>query len=608
MTNAHTRPARVATTALTAAVVLLAACEPSPPLPPIDTGGTPPTAADPGGVAVGSRWVRIQANLAVDDPADILATVRTARAAGADTVLFADTKIANWVGADYEQQWEERLIALRDGVRAEGMAFVVTTISVGYCTPILQRDPSLAASIPAEQMPLTVQGGVLVPTQTASLENGSFESATGNEPTGWGFQDAPGVSTFVDTTVAADGAASLRIENAAAANDARQARISTTLAVQPFQQYVLRYRFKADALDAGFIGPLVRGSGTDVHLTQQQHSLPNERGGRDYFQGADALTTDWSEIEIAFNSREFSEVDLMFGAWASDAGRMWIDAVTVEPAPTLNLVRRDALPVTLTTADGRTVQEGVDVEPISDPQLGQIEYPGNYDTYHDAPPITLAPGSSLQDGDTVLLSGYHAQLTMAGQVGCAWNEPGTFELMRTMHEQVATRLDPDGYLIDLEEVRTGGWEPTDAAYATSGAALSAHVQRVVSDARAVIGDAPLHLYGDMLDPTMNAVADFYQVKGTLDQSWVGVDPNEVRIVNWKERDALSERGRESVSHFAGLGFEQIAAGFYDADVATNHAQWQTALDGQPNIVGSMYTTWTEDFSQLEEFAALWWTE
>jgi hypothetical protein len=594
--------------ALGALTATTLACEPTPPIDPLPpTTGAPTTTTAPTGVAVGSKWVRIQANLVADDVDTIIGQVQAARDAGADTIMFADTKIANWFDAEYEARWEERVLAVRDAVHAAGMAFVVTTTSVGYCGPILGRDPSLVASMPTVDMPLTVQGDTLVPVQTAQLENGSFESSTGDEPTGWGFQDAPGTATFVDTTTATDGTASLRFENASAANDARQARISTTVQVQPNQQYVLRYRFRTDALDANFVGPLVRGTGTDVALTSQHHSLPDADGSRSYFRSADALTTDWTEIEIAFNSREFTSVDLMFGIWGSDGGRMWIDDVRVESAPTLNLVRRDGLPLTLTTPDGRTVTEGTDVAPISDPQLGQSGFQGNFDTYHDAPAITTAVGGGLVEGDTVLLSGYHAQVTTGGQVGCAWNEPRTFELMREMHASVAERISPDGVHIDLEEVRTGGWEPTDAAYPSSGAALSAHVQRVLADAREVLGDTPLYLYGDMLDPTMNAVADYYQVKGTLDQSWVGIDPGQVSIVNWKEREALSDRGRDSVSHFAQLGYEQIAGGFYDADVTTNHAQWQVALDGQPGIVGSMYTTWVEDFSQLDAFAALWWT-
>jgi hypothetical protein len=558
--------------------------------------------------AIGDAWVRVQANLLVDSVDDVMTTIRAARAAGADTVLFADTKTSNFYVAEYRDRWLERALALRDAVRAEGMAFVATTASVGYCAPILQIDPSLANAMPITDAPYVVQGGTLVPEQTATLLNGSFESYTGNEPTDWQFQDAPGTATVIDTTEAADGSASMRFDGAAAAAGNGLARVSTTVAVQPFQQYVLKYRLKADSMAANFIGPVVRGEGTDITLTNQHPSLPADSGARTYYQGADGLTTDWVEMEIAFNSREFTSVSILLGMWSSESGTSWIDDVRVEAAPTLNLVRRDSLPVAMRTEDGAAVTEGVDVEPVSDPLMGNTAYQGYFDTYHDVPAITVADGSTLAEGERVLFSGWHAQLTGDAQVGCSWNDPRTFELIRETHRQVAEQIAPDGILIDVEETRTGGWEPTDEPYGTSGAAFAAHVQRVLTDATAVVGGTPLYMWNDMLDPTMNAVADYYQVKGSLDGSWVGVDPNLARIVNWRSGDELRVDGAAGVAHFADLGFEQIVAGFYDEDVADNHVAWTTATAGQPGIVGSMYTTWTDDFTQLEPFAALWWAE
>jgi hypothetical protein len=536
-----------------------------------------------------------------------MVTVREAKAAGADTVLFADTKASNFWALDYRDRWLTKMIELRDAIRAEGMKLVVTTASVGYCAPILGIDPSIVSSIQTVDMPLVVRGDELVAEQTAQLANGSFEqSESANVPAQWGFQDGAGSVTFVDTQTAADGEASMRFDATAASQGTGMARISTNAAVQPNQQYLLRYRLKADALNAGFIGPVVRGGDTEITLTNQHPSFQNAGGGRTYSQGANNLTTEWVDIELSFNSREFTSVNLFFGVWSGRSGTAWIDDVRIEPAPTLNIVRRDSLPLTLRTETGTVVSEGIDVAPISDPQLGEIGYTGNFDTYHDAPAIRLADGSSLSEGDRVLLTGWHAQLTASGQTGCAWHEPRTFELMEEMHRQVASLIEPDGILIDVEETRTGGWEPADSEFGSSGAAFGAHVQRVLTEATAVVDGTPLFIWNDMIDPTMNATADFYQVRGTLENSWQGIDPSLVTIVNWRAGDELYESGRDGVNHFADLGFQQVVAGFYDEDVATNHAAWAAAIDGQPGIVGSMYTTWEDDFSQLDAFAALWW--
>jgi hypothetical protein len=572
---------------------------------------SPPPAANtaPALGAIGDQWVRVEANLLSDSVESVVELARTANASGADTVLFSDTKTSNWYASDYKDQWLAKILQVQAAVRAEGMAFVVTTASVGYCAPILQLDPSIANSMPITDTPLTVRGGALVPDQTASLLNGSFEaSSAANTPADWGFQDPPGVTTFIDTGVVADGAASMRFEGSASTEASKMARISTTASVRPNQQYVLRYKFRSENLDASFIGPIVRGGDTEITLTNQHPSLPTSDGGRSYFQGATDLTTGWAEMELAFNSREFDTVNLFFGTWGSSGGTAWVDDVRIEPAPTLNVVRRDSLPVELTKANGTAVVEGVDVTPIADPLLGNIAYPGNFDTYHDAPTIKALAGGGLAEGDRVSMSGYHAQLTASGQVGCAWNEPRTFELMRATHRQVARRINPDGILIDLEEIRTGGWEPTDAPFSSTGAALAAHVKRVLDDATEVVRGKPLFVWNDMLDPTLNARPDFYQVKGDLTGSWIGVNPARTRIINWRSGVELKNLGRAGVQHFARLGFEQIAAGYYDENVAENHAAWATATAGQPRIIGSMYTTWTGNFGDMDEFAALWWTD
>jgi Carbohydrate binding domain len=560
-----------------------------------------PSTAPPLPALISQKWVRTEGNLLVTPVDNILAIARNAKAAGANTVMFSDTKINLWFGdAGLAQAWLPKMTALRNGVRALGMKLVLQTTPVGYCTPVLFHDQNLTTGYPIVDAPFTVRSGALVPDSTATLVNGSFAERTGSRPTGWGYQDGAGTATVLDDAVKHDATASMRFEGVGQPNG--MARAFTEATVKPFQQYTLKFWVKAENLSAGYLGPVIETPG-GRKLSAQYYSVSNGTS-RQYFESPRSLTKDWTEMSIAFNSAEVTTINLGFGVWSATAGKLWVDDIRLESTPLLNVVRRDSLPLSMRTADGRAVQESIDVTPIRDPQLGTIEYPGNYDTYHTAPVAALATTSTLRDNDRVLLSGYHALVTTGGQVGCSWHEPKLLALFKEIHRQAAVNIGADGYLVDLEEVRTGGWEPADAPFGSSGASLSAHTQRVLSDARAVTR-VPIYTWSDMLDPTANAVTDFYQVKGTLDGSWKKIDPKVATIVNWKDLDQGTSEVA-SVKHFAGLGFKQLIAGFYDSDVTANYNSWKTATTGKPFIVGSMYTTWVNDYSKLTEFGNLWW--
>jgi hypothetical protein len=50
--------------------------------------------------------------------------------------------------------------------------------------------------------------------------------------------------------------------------------------------------------------------------------------------------------------------------------------------------------------------------------------------------------------------------------------------------------------------------------------------------------------------------------------------------------------------------QQIIAGYYDSGDGVGSAQQETAAaSGVPGLLGLMYTTWGDDYSQLENFAA-----
>ncbi len=572
--------------------------------PPPSTTPAPttavPTTSPPLPTNPGQRWVRIEGNLITTPVSTLLDRARAAKAAGANTVMFADPKINLWfANTNLAAQWLPKMKELVAGVRAEGMKIVLQTVPVGYCTPFLFNDPNMTTGYPVVNAPLTVQSGRLVPDQSASLANGSFETYSGNVPAGWDV-DSPGLASFVDSSVAKSGSVSMRFEAASAPNN--QARAFATATVKPRQQYTLRFWAKTANLSAGYLGPYVIDAATGQRLTDQHYSYRNGPS-RQYRGFTNSLSTDWTEMVIAFNSLDASSVRLALGAWGG-TGTLWVDDVRIDTTPLLNVIRRDNLPMTVRAPDGRAISEGSDITTIVDPELGQIEYTGNFDTYHASPTITLGPATTLKEGDRVFFSGYHALVTTAGQVGCSWHDPKVIALMKEVHRQAADNIGADGYLIDVEEVRTGGWEPTDAAYASSAASLSAHTQQVINDASAVTGK-PIYIWSDMFDPAANAVQSFYQVKGSMVGSGDGLDPNAVTIITWKDGDEATA-AKEAVTYFAGRGFTQIIGGFYDRDVATNFNNWRPALAGQRNIAGSMYTTFTDDYSKLTEFGQLWW--
>jgi hypothetical protein len=550
------------------------------------------------------KMVRIETNLAVTPAGSLFQTIQSAKKAGANTIVLSDTKINNWfANKSGSSRWLASVKTVRDVVHAEGMRFVLQTAPTGYAAPLLFHDPNLATGYPIVNAPLRVRSGKLVPMQTASLLNGSFEQAATHRPTGWGPQDAPGVSTFIDSLEAFEGRSSMRFENGPAANDDAMARVFTTVTVVPQQQYSLRFFVKTELLSARYIGPFIAGE-NGRSLTQQHQSVPHSDGTRTFVSAPNRWTTDWTEMVIPFNSQDQKKVTVAFGVWGHRSGTMWIDHVRVEAVPTLNLIRRPSLPLTM-TSQGNSLEEGIDTTPAVDRLLGQVGYPGYFDTYHLAPQISVPPASSLKEGDTVLLSGFHAQVTMAGQTGISWQEPAALTLMKRVHQQAAAEDLADGYLVDFEEVRTGGWEPADQAAGGTAASLGKHAQQVFRDAASTTGK-PIYTWNDMLDPTQNAIDDFYHLKGSLKGVWNYVAPDSATIINWKDEGTVATSGRASVIHFDNLGFSQIAGAFYDEPVGPNHKAWQKALNGRRNIVGSMYTTWVDDFSQLSAFGQRWW--
>ena len=136
---------------------------------------------------------------------------------------------------------------------------------------------------------------------------------------------------------------------------------------------------------------------------------------------------------------------------------------------------------------------------------------------------------------------------------------------------------------------------------TAGELLARQVNALIGRLQPL---GPLYIWSDMFDPAHNARDHFFQVEGTVAGSWKGLR-SDVTVLNWN-LDHL----HRSLLWFSGddprqpVPYKQIIAGFYDPpdhDGAAAARSEFAAARGLPGIVGAMYTTWTDDYSQLEAF-------
>ncbi len=545
------------------------------------------------------RWVRIALNLLVDRNVEqTRQIIRRAAAAGYNGVVLADFKLQTWWDPNIgvPERWRQNARAVRELARSLGMECWVSIWSVGYASGILAHDPNLVSGVPIRDAPLVARGGVLVPADKATLVNGGFEDHTGPRAAGW-FHDQPGQGSFVDTTVAHSGRASMCLNAAAHSNKAGNCRVAQTIQVRPWQQYRLSYWVHLENA-SGYYQTLVLEARSDRHLQICGYRTRGEEGAP-IIKTLHGKTADWVRQAVTFNSLDNTKVRIYIGVWGKESGgKLWVDDVQIEPVPTLNVIRRDSLPLKLVGEDGTTYEEGRDFERVVDPKLGRARWSGTFGVYHDPPQIRLTQNSRIRDGQRVRLSCYHALLMPHDQVNCTLADPKVFEILRQMVRANERLLSPDGWFLGYDEMRVAGWEPLEQKFKTTGEALAFNVRRSCEIVRAEGGGKPMCTWSDMFDPGHNAHENYYMVANTLAGSWEGL-PKDMMIVTWVP-------WRKSTEFFARRGHRQIVAGYYDGDVKRNHDNWAKAVAGLPGIIGTMYTTWSQNWSDLEAYARIWW--
>ena len=348
----------------------------------------------------------------------------------------------------------------------------------------------------------------------------------------------------------------------------------------PFRQYHLSLWIKTDGFNAA--------NNTRVQLlTEDGRSL-------NYADLRVRDTQDWTQHHVVFNSLNYEQARLYIGTWSGRDGTMWVDGVTLDEVGLLHVLRRDGCPLVVASEDDEPYEEGRDFERVEDPDLARTGY-------HDPPLIVLTPDSRIRDGERVNVSYYHALHVYSSQRSASLLEPEVYTLLQDQAQRVNDLFHPTAFMMNHDEIRTGGWDALDVASGrTPGEVLAENVRRCEQFLRDVNPDARLYVWNDMFDPHHNARDNYYLVNGTWEGSWEGLSPETI-IVNWYYGKRL-----DNMPWFAERRHKQLMAGYYDGDPTRIKTWIDDARRLNIPLDGVMYTTWERKYDDLEAFAEAGW--
>lgn len=507
--------------------------------------------------SAGEKWLYVSRNLQLDKSvAEIGQLLRRGEAAGYTHLLLTDSKFSRLDSVI--DRYFDNARQVQELARQHHIEIVPALFSMGYSNDLLFHDPNLAEALPVRGVPLVVQGGVAIldDPHAPTLRAGDMANLDR-----WSWHD--------DNVVPDDGAARLPPSD-------KQARLVQRLTLTPYRQYHIRVRIRTREFSAQPEIKVLTGDGRNL----QWAYLGVER------------TQDWTEHHVVFNSLQYDAAAVYFGVWEPHTGELWWDDAVLEEVAFLNLVRREGAPLVIASA-GRTLVEGTDFEPLSDPLMGTKPYPGEYTVYHAPPRLK----TKLPDGTRLTADYYHAVTVHGGQVMICPSEPRTLELLRDQMRRMHDLWHADRYMMQHDEIRVfNHCAACQARNLTAGQLLAENARQCLGIIREIAPEARIYVWSDMFDPHHNAVAEpYYLVNGPYTDSWEGLDANVIPVVWYFEKRA------ESLPFFSGRGHRYLIAGYYDGR-PQQARDWLETAATVPGCEGIMYTTWHRRYDDLEEFA------
>ena len=494
-------------------------------------------------------WLYYPVNLQVAENVATLETVwRRAVTAGYTHVLLTDSKFARLGDlGGMEKTYFNNVARVKRLAEELHLQLVPALFHIGWSNDMLWHNPNLAEGLPVTDAPFVVRDGQAVPDADSAIRLGKPD--------------------WKDDSVAVDG------ETATVVDAHANARFVFSRTLPKFRCYHLSVGIKTDDF---------RGT-PELKVLAGSRSLQFQNLG---VKRTQALT----RHDVVFNTLDNEKVAIYFGAWGGGRGRLVWQDWKIEEAGLVNVLRRPGAPLSVRGEDGRAYVEGTDFEPVADPKLGNTPYKGEYQAWHAAPALR----TRLPQGTRLRVSWYHPAIIYDGAVMACVSEPQTDALLQDEARRVKAAWGTKGYMMAHDEIRMLNWDAACAGkHCDAGALLAEQVKRCTG----WLAGSEVYVWSDMFDPFHNAHDNYYLVRGDFKGSWEGLDPS-VTVVNWN-----FDKRDESLKFFADRGHRQIIAGYYDAP-PERVKLWLVSAAKVKGVVGVMYTTWRNNYADLETFAKL----
>lgn len=494
------------------------------------------------------RWNFAKASLGDDAGlATFLDILQQSKDVGCTHIMMPEGR---WLTMSEDPAYLARVAKAKAKAKELNLSLVPVVYSLGYSGRYLVLDPNLAAGMPVREMPFVVTGKTAAPEPVLVL----------------------------------GGTLGLKSETGP---------VVVLVKVRPFNHYRISFTTPASAADEG---PIPVG---ERRRRGAQVSVNSTVPGRQELTRRDLEYTPKGDIKLAettFNSLEAGEVKITI--------RGDVQNLKIEPAGLLGIVRRDLVPLKVTSEDGQTVyKEGVDFKPVSDPKM---HADGEYNFNHEAPVLALTDNTSIKPGQKLLVSFWHAYRLGSDQDIISMEDPKVFDIMDRDIQSCLKVWNPTGFFMNYDEFRIAGWEnQPDGQKRTPGQELAAHVKKGYDIIKKNAPTAKVYTWSDMFTPFHNARpiegGGYYLVNGDWNGSWEGL-PSDVIIMMWSARDAAA------INFFADRGNQQIICGYYDRpatnQMKSNIARWIAISRNSKGILGFMYTPWERDRGPMKEYFQL----